>query len=227
MGTPFTSILLHSLLMAHALSQALMTRLSGCAHRQHCIRPIQNTHDVTSVTFSPDSAHIVSGSLDKTIRLWDAHTGNIVSGPFKGHTNWVTSVAFSPDGTCIVSGSFDHTIKVWDAHTGNIISGPFEGHTNHVTSIEFSPDSARIISGYDDKITKIWDTQTDDVISNHKIQSPSSFENHSAMKNGWILVPHLELLFWILPSICEGVWRPANTAVISKVSTKLDLTCDS
>jgi len=65
---------------------------------------------VYAVAFSPDGTHIVSGSNDKTIQVWDAQTGTTVAGPFHGHTREVTSVAFSPDGTNIVSGSWDNTI---------------------------------------------------------------------------------------------------------------------
>ena len=70
---------------------------------------------VTSVAYSPDGRHIVSGSFDETIRVWNATTGHCVAGPFKGHTAWVSSVAYSPDGTYIVSGSYDSSIKVWRA----------------------------------------------------------------------------------------------------------------
>jgi WD40 repeat protein len=56
-----------------------------------------------SVAFSPDGKRIVGGSLDKTLRLWDAETGTAIS-TLSGHTNGVLSVAFSPDGKRIVSG---------------------------------------------------------------------------------------------------------------------------
>jgi len=59
--------------------------------------------------FSPHGKRIVSGSADKTVRLWDADTGQPVGQPIIGHTSAVLSVAFSPDGKRIVSSSADKT----------------------------------------------------------------------------------------------------------------------
>ena len=69
---------------------------------------------VNSVSFSPDGKRIVSGSVDKTLKVWDAETGQEVL-TLNGHTQTVTSVSFSPNGRRIVSGSYDNTLKVWDA----------------------------------------------------------------------------------------------------------------
>jgi WD40 repeat protein len=91
-----------------------------------------HTVRVNSVAFSPDGQHIVSGSDDKTIRVWNAMTGETAAGPFTGHTDAVHSVAFSPDGQHIVSGSQDRTIRVWNAMTGETVAGPFTGHTDSV-----------------------------------------------------------------------------------------------
>ena len=74
-------------------------------------------HDgpVRSVAFSPNGMRIVSGSKDRTIRVWDAETGSPVGEPLRGHDHCVRSVGFSYDGTRIVSGSQDVTIRIWDA----------------------------------------------------------------------------------------------------------------
>jgi WD40 repeat protein len=71
------------------------------------------------VAFSSDGKRIVSGSDDKTLRLWDATTGQPIGPPLQGHTESVTSVAFSPDGRRIVSGSDDNTLRLWDLDTPN------------------------------------------------------------------------------------------------------------
>jgi len=56
---------------------------------------------------------VPGGSRDRTVRVWDAQTGQETL-PLKGHSSTVMSVSFSPDGKRIVSGSRDHSLKVWD-----------------------------------------------------------------------------------------------------------------
>ena len=58
---------------------------------------------VSSVAYSPDGRHIISGSYDCSIQNWDAETGAAVGKPLRGHTEAVLSVAYSPDGRHIIS----------------------------------------------------------------------------------------------------------------------------
>jgi len=114
---------------------------------------------VTSVSFSPDRKRIVSGSQDKTIKIWDCETGQELL-TLKGHTSRVDGVAFSPDGERIVSGAAvpgeASEIKVWDAETGQEmlrLQGP-----HRVTSVTFSPDGKRLVAAGDATI-KVWDAR--------------------------------------------------------------------
>ncbi|KAK5202848.1 hypothetical protein LTR96_011230 [Exophiala xenobiotica] len=116
---------------------------------------------VTAVAFSPNGRQIVSGSWDKTIRIWDATTGQVEK-TLAGHSGAVDAVAFSPDGRQIVSGSRDNTIKIWDATTGQV-EKTLAGHSAGVTAVAFSPDGRRIVSGSGDETIKIWDATTGQV----------------------------------------------------------------
>jgi len=68
---------------------------------------------VMSVVVSPDGNYIVSGSVDKKIKVWELGTGRLVR-TLRGHKRHVFSVAVSPDGNYIVSGSLDKMVKVWE-----------------------------------------------------------------------------------------------------------------
>ncbi|MFN9732987.1 MAG: NACHT and WD repeat domain-containing protein, partial [Microcystis sp.] len=89
-------------------------------------------HDnyVQSVNFSPDGKTLVSGSADKTIKLWNVETGQEIR-TLKGHDDSVYSVNFSPDGKTLVSGSEDNTIKLWNVETGQEIR-TLKGHDFYV-----------------------------------------------------------------------------------------------
>ncbi len=68
---------------------------------------------VSAVAVSPDSRHALSGSGDRTLRLWDLRTGQLLR-TFTGHDDGVSAVAVSPDGLQALSGSHDRTLRIWD-----------------------------------------------------------------------------------------------------------------
>jgi WD40 repeat protein/predicted DNA-binding protein (UPF0251 family) len=77
---------------------------------------------VTCVAVSPDGRSILTGSLDRTLRLWDLATGR-VRHEFTAHRAYVTSVAFAPDGRRFVACSSDAPGYVWDLY-GHLTAKP-------------------------------------------------------------------------------------------------------
>ena len=124
--------------------------------------PLRGHNDwIHSVAFSPDGSIIISGSQDKTIRVWHAGFGVQVRSPLRGHDESIRSVAFSPDGFKIVSGSYDMSIRVWDPMTGVEMLPPFRGHDYLIRSVAFSPDGSKIISlSESNSIIRVLDADT-------------------------------------------------------------------
>ena len=113
---------------------------------------------VLSAEFSPDGSRIVTASKDKTARLWDAATGNLLA-TLLGHEDAVLSAQFSSDGARIVTASANKTARVWDAATGKPLA-TLSGHEAPVLSAQFSPDGARIVTASLDKTARVWDAAT-------------------------------------------------------------------
>ncbi|MFC1841499.1 hypothetical protein ACFLYA_00320 [Candidatus Dependentiae bacterium] len=117
-----------------------------------------HTSWVTSVAFSPNGKLIVSGSGDKTVKLWNVGT-NLCENTFTGHTNVVESVAFSLDGNLIASGSRDGKIVLWNVNTrapeNTLVAG---SSVCHVLSVAFSPKS--IFAGLNINTIKMWNLKT-------------------------------------------------------------------
>ena len=114
-----------------------------------------HTNWVKSVVFSSDGTLLVSGSDDKTVKLWDVQTGGVIKA-FCGHSNYVLSVSISADCATIASGSSDYTICLWDIQTGEC------HHTieqqNPVFCVRFFPTNPQHIIFVSGSKVRQWNT---------------------------------------------------------------------
>lgn len=111
-----------------------------------------HSEGVWSAEFSPDGSQIVTGGLDKIIKIWQVDGQEITQ--ITGHTAAIRSASFSPDGQTILSSSSDKTIALWNLQGDRI--NTFTGHTAAVWSAQFSPDGEMIVSGSGDQTIKLW-----------------------------------------------------------------------
>ncbi|KAH7282141.1 hypothetical protein KP509_35G014500 [Ceratopteris richardii] len=137
------------------------------------------TKGVTSVSIKTGDPHIfVSGSCDRTARLWDMRTSNRAMQTFQGHGGDVESVQFLPDGICFGTGAEDSACRIFDTRTGHLLQQYKEPYLSNersrVNSIAFSYSGRLLFAAYSNANSDcyVWDTLTAQVVGNLK-QGPN------------------------------------------------------
>lgn len=116
------------------------------------------TNIVRRLAFSPDGAHLATGSDDGTAIVWDLASSKPLL-TLTGHQGPVYGINFSPDGTLLATPSADGTARIWDAATGDLLQ-TMSGHAGGIYEAQFSPDGKRLVTTSADMTAKVWDVQT-------------------------------------------------------------------
>jgi WD40 repeat protein len=135
------------------------------------IDPHGHSAQISEVMFTPDGTMLISVSDDKTIRLWDVESGDLIKtirGQIgDGHEGMLFAGALSPNGKILAVGGFlgksgDDPelhlgqIRLFNIETGEQI-GVIKGHENVVFGLDFSSDGKWLASGSGDRAAMIWD----------------------------------------------------------------------
>jgi WD40 repeat protein len=141
-----------------------------------------NLTAIYCLAWSPDDKQIATGSIDQSVKIWDAGTGALVRElkPYqekvfeKGHRDGVFCLAWSPDGKNLATGSADHVIKLWNVSDGTVIRdfvnpkikpppmSPAQAHPGWVYGLRFTKDGKQLVSVGDAPLNKgylaVWTT---------------------------------------------------------------------
>eukprot|EP01017_Pseudomicrothorax_dubius_P031582 TRINITY_DN404_c0_g1_i1.p1 TRINITY_DN404_c0_g1~~TRINITY_DN404_c0_g1_i1.p1 ORF type:complete len:357 (-),score=36.87 TRINITY_DN404_c0_g1_i1:485-1507(-) len=133
-------------------------------------KSLSHTLPLCDVAINKMGDRFISGSYDRTCKVWDTHLGKEVFS-LSDHKNVVYCIAFDyPVCGRIATGSFDRTAKIWDANIGKLCHS-LVGHREEVVCISFDPQGMKLFTGsmvflldvnyfLQDHTAKIWDTNT-------------------------------------------------------------------
>jgi len=101
---------------------------------------------VTRAAFSPDGRYVLTGSADRTARLWNAATGAVIT-TFAGHEGDVTAVIVSRDATRAATLTTRGTLRLWqpNAPSATLLSSVTLDDWM-ITAIAFSADGSQILA---------------------------------------------------------------------------------
>jgi eukaryotic-like serine/threonine-protein kinase len=135
--------------------------------------------EVFGVAIAPDGRTALSGSTDKTLKLWDLASGRELR-TFTGHSESVYSVAIAPDGRIALSASEDKTLKIWDLTSGEELR-TLTGHSGWVTSVAIASDGRTALSADGEGTLKLWD-----LVAGKELRT---FTGHSDMVSSVAIAP--------------------------------------
>jgi WD40 repeat protein len=123
-------------------------------------RPDAHNSPIHSLQFSPDDSCLATGSNDRTVKLWEVRTGELIT-EMTEHANIVFGIAFHPKGDRLASASADGTVKIWEIPTGKHRL-TLKGSTSGMQCVAFSPDGQSLVAGATDGTIFIWRAATVD-----------------------------------------------------------------
>ena len=119
----------------------------------------EDAHQECVYTIQYQGNYLVSGSRDRTLRVWDLETGRLAKKPLCGHSGSVLCLQFDsrPEEDIIISGSSDTNVILWRFSTGERIKKIDKAHQESVLNLRF--DHRFLVTCSKDKTIKIWNRQ--------------------------------------------------------------------
>ena len=149
--------------------------------------PVGHTGGVNCITVNSEGNRLISGSYDKTLRVWDIENDECLY-KLEGHKGAIKTVALCSDCDIVVSGSDDGTVKLWNYERGKFIRD-FIGHGGSVRTVAISRDGEIVLSGSSDYTVRVWNVKERDSIykfdkHGSNVTTVSMYENKNIVVSG-------------------------------------------
>jgi WD40 repeat protein len=113
-----------------------------------------HTEPLSDVAYSPDGTRLATSSGDRTIKVWDASSGELLF-TIAGQ-RVMQDVAYSPDGTRLASADADGRARIWDAVSGTPVL-TLTGHSDALWGVAYNPAGTRVATASSDRTVRVWD----------------------------------------------------------------------
>lgn len=117
---------------------------------------VGHTDAVRSVDISRDGKLMVTGGVDRTVRIWEVSSGKLLR-TYQGHQSEVVAVAISPDGRSVASGAEDGSIRLWELSTTDDHQSVADAG-DALWTVAYSPDGQHLATAGADRIARIYTT---------------------------------------------------------------------
>ena len=143
---------------------------------------------VTAIKFTSDGSLLVSGSADKSVKVWSPKFGNILKS-FKAHEGTVTQLGLVPETHLLFSTGRDGSVALWDLDQPSPAVTTFSNaHRGEVWGLGLSADAGFIVTAGADRAIRKWTRTTEQLFAEEERDQREERENERELAEGDVVV---------------------------------------
>ena len=142
---------------------------------------VGHMHKITCMRICPDKRNIITGSADRSIRVWDITRSTYRQSTTFRHSSTTNCMEISSDGNTIATGHMDGSLRFWDIRSGDRTADISNLHDGGVTSVQFDPtNGTHLLTNGKDSSLKITDVRMCSQVNKFKHRDFKTFFGWSA-----------------------------------------------